>query len=193
MKLLKGLVVGLLVLVSWAMTAGAGEYRIGAGDTLDISVWKNPDVTRQRVVLPDGTIQMPLLGQIMVEGKGVVALEKELKELGLQDVQLKEKLTAFIPDPILSVSLIQVNSMVVYVIGKVNHPGRFAVHKNIDVLQALSVAGGLTPFAKEKEIGIFRKINGHTKIMNFNYDEVSEGENLDQNIMLQRDDVIVVR
>lgn len=183
MKLLKGLVVGLLVLVSWAMTAGAGEYRIGAGDTLDISVWKNPDVTRQRVVLPDGTIQMPLLGQIMVEGKGVVALEKELKE----------KLTAFIPDPILSVSLIQVNSMVVYVIGKVNHPGRFAVHKNIDVLQALSVAGGLTPFAKEKEIGIFRKINGHTKIMNFNYDEVSEGENLDQNIMLQRDDVIVVR
>jgi polysaccharide export outer membrane protein len=183
MKLLKGLVIGLLALVCWAVTAGAGEYRIGAGDVMDISVWKNDDLTRQRVVLPDGTVQMPLLGQIMVEGKTVVDLEKELEE----------KLASFISNPVLSVSLIQVNSMVVYVIGKVNHPGRFAVHKNIDVLQALSVAGGLTPFAKEKEIGVFRKINGQTKIINFNYDEVSEGENLDQNIMLQRDDVIVVR
>jgi polysaccharide export outer membrane protein len=183
MKLLKSLVIGLLALACWAVTAGAGEYRIGAGDVMDISVWKNDDLTRQRVVLPDGTVQMPLLGQVMVEGKTVVDLEKELEE----------KLAAFISNPILSVSLIQVNSMVVYVIGKVNHPGRFAVHKNIDVLQALSVAGGLTPFAKEKEIGVFRKINGQTKIMNFNYDEVSEGENLDQNIMLQRDDVIVVR
>jgi polysaccharide export outer membrane protein len=183
MKLLKSLVIGLLALACWAVTAGAGEYRIGAGDVMDISVWKNDDLTRQRVVLPDGTVQMPLLGQVMVEGKTVVDLEKELEE----------KLAAFISNPILSVSLIQVNSMVVYVIGKVNHPGRFAVHKNIDVLQALSVAGGLTPFAKEKEIGVFRKINGQTKIINFNYDEVSEGENLDQNIMLQRDDVIVVR
>ncbi|WP_320041107.1 polysaccharide biosynthesis/export family protein [uncultured Desulfobacter sp.] len=183
MKLLKGLVIGCLFLACWAMTAGAGEYRIGAGDALDISVWKNADLTRQRVVLPDGTIQMPLLGQVMVEGKTVVELEKELTE----------KLIHFISNPVLSVSLLQVNSMVVYVIGKVNHPGRFAIHKNVDVLQALSVAGGLTPFAKEKEIGIFRKIDGQTKILNFNYDEVSEGENLDQNIMLQRDDVIVVR
>nr|WP_321400016.1 polysaccharide biosynthesis/export family protein [uncultured Desulfobacter sp.] len=183
MKLLKNLVFGILILVCWAVTAGAEEYRIGAGDMLDISVWKNADLTRQRVVLPDGTIQMPLLGQITVEGKTVVDLEKELEE----------KLASFVSSPVLSVSLIQVNSMVVYVIGKVNHPGRFAVHKNIDVLQALSVAGGLTPFAKEKEIGVFRKVDGQTQIMNFNYDEVSEGENLDQNIMLQRDDVIVVR
>lgn len=183
MKLLKSLFFGIMILACWAVTAGAGAYRIGAGDMLDISVWKNPDLTRQRVVLPDGTIQMPLLGQVIVEGKTVVDLEKELEE----------KLASFVSSPVLSVSLIQVNSMVVYVIGKVNHPGRFAVHKNIDVLQALSVAGGLTPFAKEKEIGVFRKVDGQTKIMNFNYDEVSEGENLDQNIMLQRDDVIVVR
>jgi len=183
MKLLKSLVIGLLALACWTVAAGAGEYRIGAGDVLDISVWKNDDLTRQRVVLPDGTIQMPLVGQVMAEGKSVVDLEKELEE----------KLVSFISSPVLSVSLIQVNSMVVYVIGKVNHPGRFSVQKNIDVLQALSVAGGLTPFAKEKEIGVFRKVNGETKIMNFNYDDVSEGENLDQNIMLQRDDVIVVR
>ncbi|MCG8551367.1 MAG: polysaccharide export protein, partial [Desulfobacterales bacterium] len=147
MKILRGLVLGCLLLACWTMPAGAGEYRIGAGDTLDISVWKNDDLTRQRVVLPDGTIQMPLLGQILVEGKTVVALEKELTE----------KLIHFISNPVVSVSLIQVNSMVVYVIGKVNHPGRFPIHKNVDVLQALSVAGGLTPFAKEKEIGIFRK------------------------------------
>ncbi len=164
-------------------TAIAGEYKIGAGDLLDISVWKNVDLTRQRVVLPDGTIQFPLVGQLDVMGKSAARLEKELKE----------KLEKFVPDPVLSVSVLKANSMVIYVIGKVNHPGRFEINTQIDVLQALAVARGLNPFAKEKEIGIFRKKDGKTDIFNFNYDEVSEGENLDQNIMLQRGDVIVVR
>jgi polysaccharide export outer membrane protein len=173
------------VFVSFVMIFGAiaDEYEIGAGDVLDIGVWKNADLTRQLVVLPDGTVQFPLIGQLEVEGKSIATLEKELKV----------KLGKFVPDPVLTIGVLQANSMMIFVIGKVNQPGRFEIRQNIDVLQALSVAGGLNPFAKEKEIGIFRKKDGKTKIFNFNYSEVSEGKNLDQNIMLKRGDVIVVR
>jgi len=169
-----------LTVISGAL---AEDYKIGAGDVLDIGVWKNADLTRQLAVLPDGTVRFPLIGQLEVEGKSVAQLEKELKE----------RLEKYVPDPDVSTSVLQVNSMMIYVIGKVNQPGRFEIRKNLDVLQALAVAGGLNPFAKEKEIGIFRKTDGKTTIFNFNYKEVSEGVNLDQNIMLQRGDVIVVR
>lgn len=175
--------IALILCFMLVSSAVAEEYQIGAGDVLDINVWKNADLTRQLIVLPDGTVRFPLVGRLEVEGKSAARLETELSE----------KLNKYIPDPELSVSIRQVNSMVIYVIGKVNHPGRFEISSNIDVLQALSVAGGLNPFAKEKEIGIFRKINGKTTIFNFKYNEVSEGVNLDQNIMLQRGDVIVVR
>ncbi len=175
--------VGVFVFLAGVSGAAAGEYKIGAGDVLDIGVWKNTDLTRQLIVLPDGSVRFPLIGQLEVEGKSVASLEKEL--MG--------KLKKFIPDPVLTISVIKTNSMMIYVIGKVNHPGRFEISSNIDVLQALSVAGGLNPFAKEKEIGIYRKVNGQTNIFNFNYKEVAEGMNLDQNIMLQRGDVIVVR
>ncbi len=176
-------VVAVFVFFTLVTGAVAGEYKIGAGDVIEIGVWKNSDLTRQLPVLPDGTVQLPLIGQLNVAGKSVTVLQKEI--MG--------KLKKFVPDPVLSVSVIQVNSMLIYVIGKVNHPGRFDIKSNIDVLQALAVAGGLNPFAKEKEIAVFRKINGKTKIFNFNYKEVSKGKNLAQNIMLKRGDLIVVR
>ena len=163
--------------------AYAGEYRIGPGDVLDISVWKNPDLTKQLAVLPDGMIHFPLVKELKVGGITVNELEKMLV------TQLKK----YVPEPDLFISVVQVNSMMIYVVGKVNQPGRFSINTNIDVLHALAVAGGLNPFAKEKEIGIFRKRDGETISFNFNYDEVSQGLNLEQNIMLERGDVIVVR
>ncbi len=161
----------------------AGDYRIGPGDVLDIAVWKNPDLTKQLVVLPDGTIHFPLIKELKVGGVTVNELES----------MLVSSLKKYVPEPDLSISIVQVNSMMIYVIGKVNHPGRFSINTNIDVMQALSVAGGLNPFAKEKEIVIFRKESGATTILNFNYEEVSQGKNLEQNITLKRGDVIVVR
>ncbi|MCD4719606.1 MAG: polysaccharide biosynthesis/export family protein [Desulfobacula sp.] len=163
--------------------AYAGDYRIGPGDVLDISVWKNPDLTKQLAVLPDGMIHFPLVKELKVGGITVNELEK----------MLVDKLKKYVPEPDLSISVVQVNSMMIYVIGKVNHPGRFSINTNIDVMQALAVAGGLNPFAKEKEIVIFRKRDGKTISFNFNYEEASEGKNLAQNIMLVRGDVIVVR
>lgn len=163
--------------------AWAGEYRIGPGDVLDVSVWKNSDLTRQMAVLPDGNIHFPLVKEVTAEGLTV----KELEAV------IMEKLKKYVPEPDLSISIVQVNSMMIYVIGKVNSPGRFAINTKIDILQALAIAGGLNPFAKEKEIAVFRKQGGQTTLFNFNYEEVSEGKNLTQNITLQRGDVIVVR
>jgi polysaccharide export outer membrane protein len=173
----------LLFLLSSLPAASSEEYKIGAGDVLDISVWKNADLSRTVIVLPDDTIRFPLIGEIKVGGQPVAWVEESIKS----------SLEKYIPDPVLSVSLTQTGSLVIYVIGKVNSPGKFALNDNIDVLQALAVCGGLNTFAKEKEIKIFRKHSDGTTIFNFNYDAVSEGLDLEQNIMLQRGDVIVVR
>ncbi|PIE62841.1 MAG: sugar transporter [Desulfobacter postgatei] len=158
-------------------------YKIGAGDVLEISVWKNPDLTRQVVVLPDNTIRFPLIGEIKTGGHSLAWLEKILET----------RLEKFISDPELSVSLTRVNSLIIYVIGKVKGPGRFQMAENVDVLQALAMAGGLNAFAKDDEIKIFRKQGQMTQIFEFDYDAVSQGEELDQNITLERGDVIVVR
>ena len=160
-----------------------GEYRIGPGDVLEIGVWQNSDLQKQLAVLPDGKIHFPLVKEVQAAGLTVAELE----------ASIHEKLVKFIPEPDLSLSVVQVNSLMIYVIGKVNKPGRFPLNSDIDVLQALALAGGLNPFAKEKEIAVFRKTQSETTIFNFNYDEVSQGEKLEQNIILERGDVIVVR
>ena len=160
---------------------GAG-YVIGPGDVLDISVWKNDEMTKKVTVLPDGKITFPLIGDHIAEGKTVVQLKNELEA----------KIIRFIPEPVLSIVVQQVNSMYIYVIGRVNKPGRFDLNTNVNVLQALSMAGGLNPFAKRKKIRIQREENNSTKIYEFNYDDVTKNGKLEQNIRLKRGDVIVV-
>jgi len=158
------------------------EYIIGHGDILSITVWKDEALAKRVTVLPDGRITFPLVGEITAAGKTVSQIRNELKK-GLK---------RFVPDPILTVEVEQVNSMMIYIIGKVNHPGRFVLNTNINIMQALSMAGGLNAFAKKDSIKIFREKEIQTFIYDFNYDEVSEGSRLSQNIHLKRGDVIVV-
>jgi polysaccharide export outer membrane protein len=158
------------------------DYIIGPGDVLDISVWKVEELTKMVTVLPDGRIAFPLVGQVTAGGKTVDELSQELEK----------KLQKFVPDLNLSVMVQQVNSMVVYVIGRVNNPGRFVLNANASVLQALAMAGGLNPFAEGGKIKIFRKDPGGTEIIGFDYDDVVKGKDVAQNIMLRRGDVIVV-
>ncbi len=188
MRLLNGIPV-LLMLFFLSVSLGPAaervpvtEYKIGTGDLLEISVWKDAALSRQVIVLPDGKIQFPLIGEITARGKTVSLLKDELVD----------KIHPFVPDPVLLVSVVQVNSLQVYVIGKVNRPGRFNLNRNINVIQALAMAGGLNPFAKEKKIKICRKENGIDRQFRFNYAKAAEGENPDQNILLQPGDVIVV-
>jgi polysaccharide export outer membrane protein len=158
------------------------DYVIGPGDVLDISVWKEQALTKLVTVLPDGKISFPLVGAIRAGGKTLDQLSKELEN----------KLSRYVPDLSLSVLVHQVNSMMVYVIGKVNKPGRFILNSNIDVMQALAMAGGLNPFAEEGNVKIFRKTLDGKKIIDFDYDDVANGKKMEQNIMLERGDVIVV-
>lgn len=181
---------GLFILMAAAAAMAAGEtdpapegdYLIGPGDILNISVWRDEALTRQLVVLPDGKIAFPLIGQVKATGRTVAEITTEVEQ----------KLARFVPDVTLSVVVQQVNSMMVYVIGRVNNPGRFAVNADVNVLQALAMAGGLNPFAKRGDIKIFREAGGGTKIMPFDYDTVAGGENVKQNVRLRRGDVIVV-
>ena len=181
-----------IILISlWAMTVGAaeetatvpgGNYVIGPGDILEISVWKDEALTKVVTVLPDGKITFPLIGEVVAGGKTVAQLKAELEK----------KIYRFAPGVDMSLLVQQVNSMLVYVIGRVNNPGRFVLNGNINALQALSMAGGLNPFAKRGSIKIFRETSEGTMILRFDYDEVAKGKNLEQNIRLHRGDVIVV-
>lgn len=158
------------------------SYVIGPGDIMDISVWKEAALTKQVVVLPDGFITFPLIGEIKAEGYTVQRLEQ----------LITEKLTRFVPHPNLSVAVKQVRSLHIYVIGKVNKSGRFELNAKVSVLQALAMAGGLNPFAKKDKIRIFRHENEETVIFSFDYSAVSRGRQLEKNIFLKRGDVVVV-
>jgi polysaccharide export outer membrane protein len=158
------------------------NYVIGPGDVLDISVWKEVALTKMVIVLPDGKISFPLIGEVRAAGLTIAQLKQ----------QLEDKLKRFVPHPNLSVAVHQVNSLQIYVIGKVNNSGRYVINTNLNVLQALAMAGGLNPFAKKNKIKIFRETMQGTQIFEFRYGDVTEGKHLDQNIRLVRGDVIVV-
>ncbi len=159
-----------------------GGYLIGAGDVIDISAWKDEALTRSCVVRPDGFISFPLIGEVQAAGRTASQLKTEIEA----------KLNRFVPEVTLSLEVKQVNSMLIYVIGKVNAPGRFVLNANIDVLQALATAGGLNIYAKGGYIKIFREENNKTTILPFDYDQVVRGKHLEQNISLNRGDVVVV-
>jgi polysaccharide export outer membrane protein len=164
-------------------SAGQIDYLIGPGDVLEISVWKEEALTKNLIVRPDGKISFPLIGEVVAAGKTVAHLKKEMET----------RLVRFVPDPVLSVGVQQVNSLMIYVIGRVNNPGRFVLNANINVLQALAMAGGLDSFAKRDQVKIFRNVRGKVLIYTFDYDDVSAGKNLRQNITLARGDVVVAR
>ncbi|MFA6010732.1 MAG: polysaccharide biosynthesis/export family protein [Desulfobacteraceae bacterium] len=159
------------------------SYRIGCGDVLMISAWKEEALSRQASVLPDGNITFPLIGEIKAKGSTINELKKTMEE----------KLSVYMPGAILSVQVLQSNSMVIYVVGKVNAPGQYPIHENVTVMQALTMARGLNPFADKDEIRIFRNVDGTEKIFYFNYTDVARGINLEQNIRLERGDLIVVQ
>jgi polysaccharide biosynthesis/export protein len=181
-----GLLLWLVVTPVWGAEPTEKEiisgYSIGPGDVLEITVWKNTDLTRRLTVLPDGTVSFPLVGDLDIAGKTVAQVRNELEK----------RLARFMKDPILSVLVQQVNSLHVYVIGKVNRPGRLILNTDINVMQALSMAGGLNTYAKTNKIKIFREGETDTVIFDFRYDDVAEGKKMEQNIRLMRGDVVVV-
>jgi len=157
-------------------------YLIGPGDVLQIAVWKEDGLQQEVLVRPDGEISFPLAGQLKAGGKTTSQLQKELVN----------KIKKFIPDPVINVSIIKITNNKVFVIGKVNRPGEFIASHYIDVMQALTMAGGLNAYAKTGDVKILRRVNDKEISIPFEYDEVAQGDELQQNIILQSGDVVVV-
>lgn len=157
-------------------------YRLGPEDVMLISVWKDEQLTREVVVRPDGMFSFPLVGDIQAQ------------ERTLDDIRadLVKRLTKYIPNPNVSIAVTKVMSYKIYVIGRVNKPGEYLIGHYTDVLQALSLAGGLTPFAAENDIRIMRRVKGAQESISFRYGDIRKGRNLEQNILLQRGDVVMV-
>ena len=173
----------LVVVVSSPVFAGdVPSFVLGPGDVLEIAVWKDPELTKQVIVQPDGYLSFPLVGQIKAGGKTLADVQQEIV------IRLEE----YIPSPTVAVLPFKIESYKVYVIGKVNQPGVFVLPEPINVMQALSLAGGTNPFANLGEISILRQgLDGQSKIR-FDYSDVAKGKHLKQNIMLQSGDVVVV-
>lgn len=157
-------------------------YRIQPGDLLTISVWKEPDLQGEILVRPDGGFTFPLAGELDAVDHTVADLQEALAE----------KLKKFIPDPVVNIGIKLVAGNRIYVLGKVNRPGEFAMTRPVDVMQALSLAGGATPFASVNDIRILRREQGHQVAIPFRYNDVERGRGLEQNVLLQSGDTVVV-
>ncbi|WP_164885100.1 polysaccharide biosynthesis/export family protein [Rubrivivax rivuli] len=157
-------------------------YRIGPEDGLEIAVWKDDSLKSTVLVRPDGGISFPLVGELPVAGLTAAQVREEIAT----------RLRRFVPDAEVTVSVVRVASYRVYVTGRVNRPGEFAVGRTLDVLQALSLAGGMTPFADESEIRIIRREGARQLSIPFDYRQLRKGQGLAQNILLRSGDVVLV-
>jgi polysaccharide export outer membrane protein len=161
----------------------AGHYLLAPGDLLEISVWKEEGMQKEQIlVAPDGNITFPLAGSIRAAGKPIFAIEDAIAS----------KLADYIADPVVNVKLLQNNGNTIFVIGKVNKPGQYPANRRIDVMQALSLAGGLTVFADEDSIHVLRRIGNQVIVFPFEYDQVLKGKHLEQNIILEAGDTVTV-
>lgn len=163
-------------------TQTEAAYKIGPQDMLQIDVWKEPEITRQVPVRPDGKISLPLLNDVQAAG---------LTPMELANV-ISDGLKKYINNPQVTVSVSTINSRRAYVTGEVTKPGAFPLLPNMTVLQALTSAGGFTQFAKIKSIYVLRTDNGKQTKIPFNYKAVVEGKRPEDNIELQSGDTVVV-
>jgi polysaccharide export outer membrane protein len=158
------------------------NYIIGAQDVLNISVWKEVELTREVPVRPDGKISMPLLNDVQAAGLTPTQLASQIT------VSLKK----FVTDPQVTVIVTQINSQRVYILGEVTRAGAYPLLPQMTILQALSSAGGFTQFANSKKIYLLRQEGGKQQKYPFNYKDVIDGKSSEQNIVLMAGDTIVV-
>lgn len=163
--------------------SNVGNYLLAPGDLVEITVWKEEGLQQQQIlVAPDGNITFPFAGTIMAASKPISALQETIAG----------KMAAYIADPVVNIKLLQNNGNTIFVIGKVNRPGQFTANRRIDVMQALSLAGGLTVFADDVSINVLRRVGNEIKVFPFDYDDVLNGKHLEQNIILEAGDTVTV-
>jgi polysaccharide biosynthesis/export protein len=185
-ELLGQLLLAALILIGIAKADAAfaveADYTLNPGDVLQVTVWKEDTLDRETLVLPDGSISFPLVGSIMAKGKTLTQLTKDISE----------KLHPYLPDSPVTLTVKAALGYAVDVIGQVNKPGELIVGHKVTVMQVLSMAGGLTPYASQKDIIILRQEDSGEKSIPFPYGEVVRGRKLESDIFLVPGDVVVV-
>src|SRR5271156_2258883 len=177
----------LLLLLVFGPAYGANPgsmdgYLLRPGDVLLVSVWKETDLQGEVLVRPDGGISFALAGELAAAGHTVAELT----------AMLETKIRKFIPDAVVTVSVKAAGGNRIYVIGKVTRPGDFPLIGPVDVVQALTLAGGSTPFANTNAIRILRREGDHEISIPFRYGDIERGRRLSQNILLRNGDTVVV-
>ena len=163
--------------------AKAGDYVIGAGDILEITTWKEIDLTRTEVLVRlDGKISFPLLNDLQAAGVTTGDLKRTIED-GLKK---------YVAHPVVTVAVKSPTSQKFYVLGEVLHTGEYPLFKNMTVLQAFSVAGGFTQWASKDEIILLRRQEGKETIHRINYKDITRGRESGQNMIIQADDTIIV-
>ena len=166
------------------------EFSLGPEDILKVTVWKSPDLSGEVTIRPDGTISMPLIGDVPAAGLTANALAK----------RIGERLTEYVSSPVVTVQVKEVNSYFIYVLGEVVKPGKYPLKSYANVMQGISLAGGFGPFASKNKIKVLRTVNtgseGHEKKRQVeipvHYDDILKGTAVPGNFFLRSGDVIVV-
>lgn len=171
-----------LFLATAAVAQQPPDYRLQAGDRIEVSVWKEPELQKLIIVRPDGKFSFPLAGEVAANGRTVAQVQKDIET----------KLKVYIPEPVVTVTITEIGGFRVYVIGQVVRPGAYVMNPRLNVLQALSLAGGTTPFASLNGIIVMRNSGTEQRVLPFRYEDVSKGRNLEQNVLLEAGDVIIV-
>ena len=168
--------------LGFAQAVTAEPYLLQPGDELVITVWKEKELQFKTLIRPDGGISFPLVGDIAAAGQSIPSLNDAITE----------RLKKYIPDPVVTVVASALAGNVIYVIGKVNRPGNYPINRRVDVVQALSLAGGMNSFAAVNDIKILRRQDGELTAIPFRYADIEKGKRLGQNILLKSGDTVVV-
>jgi len=165
-------------------TYSVGDYKIGPEDVLEVIVWRNQDLSKVVTVRPDGKVSLPLIGDVVAVGLTPDQLTREVVS----------RLKDYKENPNVSVVVQQVNSYGIYVLGEVAHPGKYQLKSYTTVLQAVSMAGGFTPYAAKNKMFMLRKIpDKDTEVrIPIDYDEIVSGEDSTHNAIMIPGDTLVV-
>jgi len=181
------LLAGIALILLFALPAQAqqqalADYTLQPGDEINVAVWREEDLQRNILVRPDGKFSFPLVGEIVAVNRTPALIQAEITQ----------KLLVYIPEAVVTVTVTGIQGNRIYVIGQVQRPGTIVMNPQINVLQALSLAGGGTPFASLNNIIVVRGRGADQRTIPFRYDDVARGRNLDQNILLEAGDVVIV-
>lgn len=158
-------------------------YTIGVGDILEIVTWKEPDFSRDEIIVRlDGKISFPLLDDVQAAGLTPIQLKRKIEE----------KLKEYVASPSVTVTIRNAASQKFYILGEVAHTGEYPLVKDLTVLQAFALAGGFTEWASKKEIILFRRENGKEKVIKINYKDIIKDKDFSQNVAIKADDTIIV-